>query len=80
MVVITTRDGRTYAGNVVAENERQITMRVVGKDAVAINKSNIQSKEETTVSMMPEGLLKTLKDEQVLALFAYMRTLENPDK
>ncbi len=80
MVVITTRDGRTYAGNVVSENERQVTMRVVGKDAVVINKSAIQSKEETAVSMMPEGLLNTLKDDQVLALFAYMRTLKDPGK
>ena len=33
MVVVTTRDGRTLAGNVVAETDRQITLRVVGQDA-----------------------------------------------
>lgn len=75
MVVITTRDGRTYAGNIASENERQLTMRVVGKDAVIINKSDIQSREGTAVSMMPEGLLKGMKDEDALALFAYFRTV-----
>ena len=74
MVVITTRDGRTYAGNVATENERQLTMRVVGQDAVVINKSDIQSREETPVSMMPPGLLQRLTDAQVLDLIAYLRT------
>src|SRR5690606_14258121 len=36
MVVITTRDGRNYAGNVIGENDRQLTMRIVGKDALVI--------------------------------------------
>jgi putative heme-binding domain-containing protein len=76
MVVVTTRDGRTYSGNVASENERQITMRIVGQDAVAINKSDIQSREETPVSMMPPGLFETLNDEQVLDLVAYLTSTE----
>ncbi|MEJ7736744.1 MAG: PVC-type heme-binding CxxCH protein [Chitinophagaceae bacterium] len=74
MVVITTRDGRTYSGNVIAENQRQITMRVVGQDAVVINKSSIQSREETPVSMMPQGLLTSLTDKEVVDLLSYLRT------
>ncbi len=74
MVVVTTRDGRTYAGNVAAENDRQLTLRVVGQDAVVINKSDIQSREETPNSMMPPGLFSTLTDAEVLDLVAYLRT------
>ena len=74
MVVITSRDGRTYVGNVVAESERQVTLRVVGQDAVVINKSDIQSRETTTTSMMPQGLFSTLTDAEVLDLVAYLRT------
>lgn len=74
MVVITTRDGRNYAGNVIAENARQLTLRVVGQDAVVINKSTIQSREVTPVSMMPPGLFNTLTDAEVLDLVAYFRT------
>ena len=80
MVVITTRDGRNYAGNVAAENDRQVTLRVVGKDAVVIGKSSIQSREGTSVSMMPTGLFKTLTDADVLALVAYLRTVEQASK
>lgn len=76
MVVVTTRDGRTFTGNVVAETERQITLRVVGRDDVVINKSIIQSRESTEVSMMPPGLFDTLTDREVIDLVAYLRTVE----
>ena len=80
MVVLTTRDGRTYVGNVASENQRQLTMRIVGQDAVVINKSEIQSREETSVSMMPPGLFNALTEKEVLDLVAYMRTIEQPGK
>jgi putative membrane-bound dehydrogenase-like protein len=76
MVLVTTRDGRTFAGNVAAETERQITMRVVGRDSAVINKSDIQSREATRVSMMPPGLFDTLTDGEVIDLVAYLRTVE----
>jgi putative membrane-bound dehydrogenase-like protein len=74
MVVITTRDGRTYSGNVVGETARQVTMRVVGQNAVIVNKSDIQSREVTDVSMMPPGLFDMLRDEEVLDLVAFLRS------
>ena len=78
MVVVTTRDGRTYSGTVAVENDRQLTLRVIGRDAVAINKSEIQSREATAVSMMPPGLFDGLADREVVALVAYLRTVEPP--
>ena len=74
MVVVTSSDGRTYVGNIVSENERQITLRVVGQDAIVINKSDIQARETTDTSMMPQGLFNTLTDAEVLDLMAYLRT------
>ena len=76
MVVVTTRDGRTYTGNIASENERQLRMRVVGQDAVVLNKSDIQSREVTPVSMMPTGLLETLTDKEVVDLVGYLQTME----
>ena len=78
MVVVTTRDGRTYTGNVASENERQLRMRVVGQDVVVLNKADIQSREVTPVSMMPTGLLETLTDTEVVDLVAYVRTMTPP--
>ena len=73
MVVVTTRDGRTYSGNIVGENQRQITMRVVGQNDVVISKSSIQSKEVTPVSMMPQGLLNNLTDKETIDLLSYLQ-------
>jgi putative heme-binding domain-containing protein len=76
MVIITTTDGRTYAGNVSGENDRQVTLKVVGQDQVVINTSNIQSRETAPKSMMPEGLLQTMTDQEVIDLIAYLQTQE----
>ncbi|GAB2797052.1 hypothetical protein GCM10027275_48040 [Rhabdobacter roseus] len=74
MVVVTTRDGRTYVGNVAKETERQLTLRIVGQDAVVINKSEVQTREVTPTSMMPTGLLEPLTDTEIKNLVAYLRT------
>ena len=75
LVTITTRDGRTLAGNVVAEDEQQVTLRMVGQDSI-IAKSEIASREKSAVSMMPEGLLQTLAQDEVRDLIAYLRTTQ----
>ncbi|MFT3747490.1 MAG: PmoA family protein [Agriterribacter sp.] len=72
MLVITTRDGRTFSGNLVSENDRQITIRVVGQDDVVLNKSSIQSREVMNTSMMPQGLLNNLSDQEVADLLGYL--------
>ena len=74
MVVVTTRDGRTYVGNVAKEDERQLTLRVVGQDRVVVNKSEIQAREVNAASMLPTGLLDPLSETEVKDLVAYLRT------
>jgi putative heme-binding domain-containing protein len=76
LVVITTRDGRTYSGNVIAENDRQVTMRIVGKESSKINKSEIQSREVMPTSLMPVGILETLQENEVLDLVKYLQTMK----
>jgi putative heme-binding domain-containing protein len=73
MEIITTRDGRTYTGNIASENDRQLVLRVVGEDQVVINSSNIQSRETAPRSMMPEGLLQTMTDQDVIDLVGYLQ-------
>jgi len=79
MLMVTTRDGRTYVGNIASENERTLTLRVVGQDSVLINKSNIQSREGSELSMMPEGIFANLTDQEVLNLVAYLMTARKED-
>ena len=79
MVMITTRDGRTLAGNVASENERQLTLSMVGQQIV-LTKSDIQSREVSPVSMMPEGLLQTLSDQESIDLIAYLMQLDRREE
>ncbi|TMM58596.1 c-type cytochrome [Maribacter algarum] len=79
-VVITTNDGRTYSGNIISENDRNVTLRVVGQDPISISTSKIQNREVTTKSMMPDGLLNNLTDEEVINLVAYLKELNPPEK
>ena len=76
MAVFTMRDGRTLIGSVASETERSVTLRVIGQGDVVINKSEIQSQEVSGNSLMPEGLLRTLTDDEVVALIAYLKTNE----
>ena len=47
-----------------------------GRNSMAVNKADIQSRETTAVSMMPPGLLDTLTDSEVVDLMAYIRQVE----
>ena len=73
LVTLTLRDGRTLAGNIAAENDRQVTLRTIGQET-PVAKADILSREVSPVSMMPEGLLKTLTGDEVRDLIAYLRT------
>jgi putative heme-binding domain-containing protein len=73
LTTITTRDGRTLAGNVANEDDQQLTLRMVGQDTT-VPKSEIASREKSPISLMPEGLLKTLSSDEVRDLIAYLRT------
>ena len=74
MVVITTRDGRTYIGTVASDTDRHLVLKVVGQDKVTINKSDVQSREDMPNSMMPSGLIDNMNDQEVLDLVAYLRS------
>ena len=76
MVIVTMRDGRTWIGNVSNETDRQLTLRIVGRGDVALEKSEIQSREVSERSLMPEGLFRALSDEDVLNIVSYLHASE----
>ncbi len=76
MAVITTQQGRTYMGNIAAENNRHLTLTTVAQEAVVINQNDIQSRETTEKSMMPEGILATLSEQEVIDLIGYLQSKE----
>ena len=73
MVTIATKDGRTLAGNVSEEDKQKVVLNMIGQK-ITIPKSDIKSRAISDFSMMPAGLLQTLKNDEVVALFKYMQT------
>lgn len=73
MVTIATKDGRTLAGNVSEEDKQKVVLNMIGQK-ITIPKSDIKSRAISDFSMMPAGLLQTLKKDEVVALFKYMQT------
>jgi putative heme-binding domain-containing protein len=57
----------------VTETDRQITLRIVGRDNATINKADIQSREATATSMMPPGLFDALADKEVVDLVGFLQ-------
>ncbi|MDB4632732.1 c-type cytochrome, partial [bacterium] len=76
MRMVHTKDGRFFSGVVVSEDDRQLRLRIANEEPVAIARSQIADLEVSELSMMPEGLLNGLTDQQVVELFAYLRSLE----
>ncbi|MBH54722.1 MAG: hypothetical protein CMI18_10285 [Opitutaceae bacterium] len=73
MVTLTLKNGRVLTGTVTEEDGARLTLNAVGQKEV-ISKNDILSRDVSDISMMPEGLLMTLKDREVINLIHYLRT------
>ncbi len=73
MTVLAMADGRVINGIVVAETERVVTLRTA-QTRVVIAKEDIEDRKLSTQSLMPDGLLQSLKQDEVRDLIAYLMT------
>ncbi len=69
-----TADGRVLTGIVVAETPTSITVRRAEGVEDTILRTNLELFRGTSLSLMPVGLEKELKPQDVADLFAYLRT------
>ena len=73
LVTVHTKGGQVLTGTVTEEDDQKLELSMVGqKNTIA--KSDILKRTVAPVSMMPEGLLETLKPNEVLQLFKYLQT------
>jgi putative membrane-bound dehydrogenase-like protein len=72
LTVVALTDGRVLNGIKVAETDRTITLQLANAKQT-IEKSEIEAIKPSTQSLMPDGLLKTLSDEEVRSLIAYLQ-------
>lgn len=71
MEVVETSAGRVVTGLVVAESDRALTIRAANESLV-IPRDEIESRETSPMSMMPEGILRRLSTRETLDLFSYL--------
>ena len=72
---ITTTNGDFYAGTIVLEHRLRIRIKTSSGELVTIQKSDIESLESSTVSMMPAGLTDSLNESELLNLLKYLTEL-----
>ncbi len=68
---VETNDGRILVGMVRGDDANTLTLKTLG-EAVIVPKGDVKSVAVSEVSMMPEGLLSALKQDEARDLFTYL--------
>lgn len=68
------KDGRVVTGFVVERDSQTVTLRSPEGQTISLELSDLEALEKSRKSLMPEGQLKDLSDEQLRNLFAYLRS------
>lgn len=76
------KDGSIILGRIIVEENGKVfvmTNPFAPNDLVAVNESEIRSKNTRKVSMMPPGLINALNADELLDLIAYVMSGGNPN-
>ncbi|HWG45890.1 MAG TPA: c-type cytochrome [Gemmataceae bacterium] len=79
--IVTTNSGKVYTGRIINNTKQALTLLLDPEDStkiVEVKKSNIEEEKPSPVSVMPDGLLKTLNENEVLDLLAYLLSRGDP--
>jgi putative heme-binding domain-containing protein len=74
-VIIATSDGKTVTGRIVnysGDNMSVMTDMLDPNGLVNVSAKKVEAIEKSKVSMMPEGLFDTFKEDEILDLVAYL--------
>jgi putative heme-binding domain-containing protein len=74
--VIATIDGRLLTGMIVEQDKNVLRLRVSDGTEVTLPRDEIEAIRPSPTSIMPEGLLNDMNDQQVRDLFAYLRSTQ----
>ena len=79
-IVVTKKDGDTVMGRIANQNGENLqisTDMFEPGNFISVNRKLIEKIEPSKVSMMPEGLLNSLKQDEILDLAAYLLSAGN---
>lgn len=72
--VVVTLDGRVVNGFLADKDNQVVVLRGVDGQNIILRRDEIDEMQVSRISIMPEGTLKTLSDQQIRDLFAYLRS------
>ena len=75
-LVVAMTDGRVLSGVAVEQDKNVVVLRGSDGKEVILARADIDTIRPAPSSIMPEGLLKELSDQQVRDLFAYLRSTQ----
>lgn len=73
MTVIRTKDGRVINGIVQQENDSSLTLKAPN-ETIVVHKADIDKRKLSDSSLMPEGLLAALSDDDARDLLGYLQS------
>ena len=74
--VVVTEGGRILTGIVLEKDLRVVVLRLADGQKVVLPRDDIAEMSVTGVSLMPEGILNGLTEQEVRDLFAYLRSTQ----
>jgi putative membrane-bound dehydrogenase-like protein len=77
--LVTTKDGNTQLGYVTSETKEDLSLKMSGGVVAKIKKSDIVSKKKYDHSLMPTGLLASMKQQDAVDLVEYLSTLKKKE-
>lgn len=82
LVTLKRVDGSTVMGSLESEDDERIVLKPnpLSPDTVEVGKSLIVERSVSEISPMPQGLLNSLKPEQILDLLAFIEAAGDPEK
>jgi putative heme-binding domain-containing protein len=69
-------DGRVLTGLIVEESPQSITLIDSNRQRTTVPRDQVEQAEPAAVSVMPEGQLDKLRDDQIRDLFRYLQSQE----
>ena len=73
---VQTDDGQLVSGLLLGETETELTLRDSNGKDFRLEKNRVEGKKKSLVSLMPEGLINTLTEDELVDLVAYLATLQ----
>jgi putative heme-binding domain-containing protein len=72
--IVRTADGRTLTGFIADQDSNVLVLRGADGQNLSLAREEIEDLRASRTSLMPEGQLKALTDQQIRDLFAYLRS------